>query len=201
MIIIKNILFDLGSVILKGRSISVLNKIDIDENIYNELKRFFDDWKDLDLGNETLEEKYNKCNFPSEYDKKYKNFLINYYRYRDINMDLISLINKLKQKNYKVYIFSNNNRECMLYHKDQEYFKNVDGWVVSCDYNAIKQDGKLFDIIINKYNLNVDECYFIDDNKDIIDEALKYGIKSYIFNEDDDINNLYNDMRNNGIDF
>ena len=200
MITIKNILFDLGSVILKGRPISVLNKLDIDKNTYSELERFFDDWKNLDLGIETLEEKYDKCNFPAEYDKKYKNFLINYYKYRDINMDLINLINKLKQKDYKVYIFSNNNRECILYCKNQDYFKNIDGWVASCDYNAIKQDGILFDILIDKYKLNVDECYFIDDNKEIIDVALKYGIKSYIFNEDNDINDLYNDMRNNEID-
>ena len=40
MINIKNIIFDLGSVILKGKPISVLDDIDIDEDVYNDLKIF-----------------------------------------------------------------------------------------------------------------------------------------------------------------
>ena len=36
MINIKNIIFDLGSVILKGKPISVLDDIDMDEDVYND---------------------------------------------------------------------------------------------------------------------------------------------------------------------
>ena len=46
----KNIIFDLGGVILKGASFSVLDGIDIDSGIYTELRKFFDNWDDLDLG-------------------------------------------------------------------------------------------------------------------------------------------------------
>ncbi len=65
MINIKNIIFDLGGVILKETPISILKNFNIDSTTYNELKRFFDDWNNLDLGNEYLEDKYNEFNYPS----------------------------------------------------------------------------------------------------------------------------------------
>ena len=195
---IKNIIFDLGGVILKEKPISTLKKIDIDDKTYNDLKRFFDDWENLDLGNELLEDKYNKCNFSYEY-KVYKDFLINHYEYRDINLEILNLIKLLKQNNYNVYILSDNNKDTYNYYKNSLDFKDIDGWVVSCDYNSLKKDGILFDILINKFNLNTGECYFIDDNPINIEEAYKHGIKGYIFNEKDDINKLYDDMKNEGI--
>lgn len=199
MIIIKNIVFDLGGVILKDKPNSILEKLDIDDDIYNELNKFFDNWEKLDLGEETLEEKYNQCNFSKNIEDKYKDFLLNYYKYRDIDMRLIDCINKLKSNGYNIYILSDNNKECFEYYKNQSDFKNIDGWILSCDYHTSKKDGKLFDILIDNFGLNPRECYFIDNNISNIEEAKKHGIKGYLFNAKEDINKLYTDMRNNNI--
>ena len=195
----KNIVFDLGEVILKDKPISILNDLNIDEDTYNRLKIFFDDWKKLDLGEETLEDKYKQCNFSKEYDNLYKDTLVNYYKYRKIDMRLINCINKLKSNGYNIYILSDNNRECFEYYKKNTIFQNIDGWTLSCDYHTSKSDGNLFDIFIKSFNLNPSECYFIDDKLSIIEEAKKYGIKGNTFNNDEDINKLYSDMRNNDI--
>ena len=195
----KNIIFDLGGVILKGTPLSILNKLNINSNDYEELKRFFYDWKKLDLGIESLENKFNSCNYSNYIIVNYKNILINYYKLRDINYELIELIKILKNNNYKVYILSDNNKESDSYYRKLELFNNIDGWILSCNYQKLKKDGLLFEILINKYNLNPSECYFIDNTKENILIAYKYGIKGYLFNENDDINNLYNDMLNNEI--
>lgn len=176
-----------------------MQNININENNYNELKKFFNNWENLDLGKETLKDKFIKCNFSSDIEKKYKDFLIHYYKYRIINIEVIDIINKLKKNNYNVYILSDNNKECYEYYKRNELFENIDGWVLSCEYNTLKKDGILFNILINKFSLSARECYFIDDKMNNIVEAEKYGIKGYVFNEKDDINQLYNDMRNNKI--
>ena len=195
----KNIIFDLGGVILKGTPLSILNKLNINSNDYEELKRFFYDWKKLDLGIESLENKFNSCNYSNYIIVNYKNILINYYKLRDINYELIELIKILKNNNYKVYILSDNNKESDSYYRKLELFNNIDGWILSCNYQKLKKDGLLFEILLNKYNLNPSECYFIDNTKENILIAYKYGIKGYLFNENDDINNLYNDMYNNEI--
>ena len=195
----KNIIFDLGGVILKDEPITFLKKLNIDDNTYNQLKIFFDDWNKLDLGEESLEDKYNKCNFPIEYDNLYKDKLINYYKYREIDIRLIKCINKLKENGYNVYVISDNNKECSLYYKNNPSFNNIDGWVMSCDYHTTKDIGNIFDIFINKFNLKPEECYFIDNNAINIKVAKRHGIIGSVFNTNDDINRLYDDMKNNNI--
>lgn len=199
MITIKNIIFDLGGVILKETPISILKDRNINNDIYNELKKFFLNRTDLDLGKITLEEKFNNCNFKEEIKSKYKDLLINYYKYRTINMKLINLIDSLKRNNYNIYILSDNNREAYEYYKNNPLFKNINGFVISCEYHTLKKDGVLFEKLLEKYNLNPKECYFIDDNKINLLSAKKYNLKTYLFNEKDDINLLYNDMRKNKI--
>lgn len=54
---IKNIVFDLGNVILKDSPSVVLENSKISyENFQTIKSRFFDNWIELDLGNETLKE-------------------------------------------------------------------------------------------------------------------------------------------------
>ena len=199
MIIIKNIIFDLGGVILRDSPIYILDDINLDNYTYNELKRFFDNWIDLDLGKETLEEKFNKCDFSYEIEKKYKDILINCYKYRKINIKIINLLNILKSNNYMLYVLSNNNKETYDYYRNNDLLECIDGWVVSCEYNTLKKDGILFEILLKKYNLNVNECYFIDDKKINIEIAEKYGIKGYFFKENENIDLLYKNMKDNGI--
>ena len=196
---VKNIIFDLGGVILKDNPISILNDLNLDKKNYNQLKLFFIDWKKLDLGEETLEDKYRQCRFPENYDILYKDKLTNYYKYRAIDMRLIDCISKLKKNGYNVYILSDNNKECFEYYKKSDTFKDVDGWILSCDYHTSKEEGRLFDILIKEFNLNPSECYFIDDKLSNIGEAKKHGIKGSTFTTSDDIAKLYNDMKNNGI--
>lgn len=195
----KNIIFDLGGVILKDKPSSILDSFNIDKRTHNKLKIFFSDWKKLNLGEETLEDKYNHCNFPKEYDDLYKSKLINYYKYREIDNRLIDCIKKLKKNGYNIYVLSNNNRECFEYRRNSLVFEDIDGWTLSCEYHTSKGEGQLFDIFIKKFNLNPSECYFIDDKMSNIEEAKKHGIKGTTFTTSEDINKLYNDMRNNGI--
>lgn len=192
----KNIIFDLGSVIIKDKPISVLDDLDIEKNIYDKLKLFFFNLDELDLGYKTLLEKYNEFNYSIEFDT-YKDRLVNYYLYRKIDMDIINLLNTLKMNKYNIYILSDNNIDAYKYYKNNELFKNVDGWVMSCEYHTLKKDGKLFDILIDKYHLNPNECYFIDDKNENIVEASKHNIKGFVFNNN--INLLLDDMKKNNI--
>ena len=196
---IKNIIFDLGGVLLKDTPKSVLDKLNIDEEEYNLLLNFFEDWENLDLGIESLEDKYIKCNFPNQLSDKYRDILVRYYEKREINLELINLAQKLKKAGYNLYILSDNNKEASNYCQNSNLFKIFDGWVVSCDYKTLKKDGKLFEILLDKYNLNSSECYFIDNAKINIEIAKKYGIIGYIYNEENDIRDTYANMRINGI--
>ena len=178
----KNIIFDLNNVITIGKAVSTLDKLNLAEEEYNELVKFFDDWYKLDADFQTIEEKFNSYNFNEKLVNKYKDKLLKYYLLRDLNTELLDIIKELR-KNNKVYILSDNNKEASLYYKN---LLDLDGYVFSYEYKTVKREGKLFDIIIEKYNLNPKECYFIDDSIDNINVAISKGINAhqYINNED-----------------
>ena len=113
--VIKNIVFDLGGVILRRNPISILDKFDVSREDYKELTRFFADGKRLDLGEQTLQEKFIECNFSNDISLKYKDILLNYYEYRDFNLELAEFVKKLKNNNYKLYVLSDNSLEATAY--------------------------------------------------------------------------------------
>ena len=195
----NNIIFDLGGVVLDGNPVSILNKLDINEADYNKMICFFDNWDKLDLGQQSLEEKFLECNFPEYIYSKYKETLLKYYEIRDVNMNIIELMKKLKLNNNKIFILSDNNSEAIKYYQNNSLFNDIDGWVVSCDYNTLKKNGKLFETLLDKYKLLPEECYYIDDKQSNIDIASNYNIIGYRYDDNIDIIDLYNNMRNNGI--
>ena len=113
---INNIVFDLGNVILKDKPNIILKSLKIDNDKIKEIDNmFFNDWKELDLGKETVKQHFDKCKFSFNVDEKTKEKLIHYYKYRPYNQEIIELINKLKKNNYRVYILSNNNIDTKEY--------------------------------------------------------------------------------------
>lgn len=187
----KNVIFDLGGVILKGKASSILDKFEIEEATRKMLIEFFINCNDLDYGNATIEDIFNSMDYSIDIQNKYKDILVNYYKYRDINMELINYIKTLKPQ-YKLFILSDNNKEAIEYYKNQKIFEIFDGWVGSCDYHTIKKEGILFDRLLEKYNLNPEECFFVDDNPINIKVAEEHGIKGFIFN--DNVNELENSL-------
>jgi len=188
----KNIIFDLGGVILKGKASSVLDKLSTTEEEYNTLLKFFDDWYKLDTDFQTIEEKFDSCNFSEEIINKYKDKLLKYYELRDLNKELLDLIKELK-KNNKVYILSNYNRVAALYYKSLDGLKDLDGYVFSYEYKLVKPEEELFQIFLDKYNLKKEDCYFIDDTLDNINIAQSIGINAHQFIGNEDLIKYFKD--------
>ena len=190
----RNIIFDLNGVLLLGKAKSVLDKLNLKEEEYNELINFFDNWNDMDTTDTSIEEKFNSYNFSLDIKNKYKDKLLKYYELRDVNNNLINLIKELK-KNNKVYILSDNNKEASIYYKS--LLNDLDGYVFSYEYNTIKKEGKLFDILLDKYNLDPKTCYFIDNTKENVDIAESKGIKGIHYQENDE--EIINYFKENGL--
>ena len=188
----KNIIFDLGGVILKGKASSVLDKLNTTEEEYNTLLKFFDDWYKLDTDFQTIEEKFDSCNFSEEIINKYKDKLLKYYELRELNKELLDLIKELK-KNNKVYILSNYNRVAALYYKSLDGLKDLDGYVFSYEYKLVKPEEELFQIFLDKYNLKKEDCYFIDDTLDNINIAQSIGINAHQFIGNEDLIKYFKD--------
>lgn len=195
---IKNIVFDFGNVILKGSPNIVLEQIKIDKKQYESIKNdFFNDWKSLDLGESTLREQLEKCKFDFEIDSEIEEKLLHYYKYRPFNVEILELIKELKNKGYKIYILSNNNKEAEKYLLEIPDFKAFDGWIFSCDYQIMKPDPKIYNILFETYNLKPEECFFIDDSRKNIETGNKLGMAGFVLDcEHNGIAELRKELKN-----
>ena len=198
---IKNIIFDLGNVILKDKPSIVLNNINISNDEREIIKNtFFANWNELDLGNITIKEHFEKCNIPIELKEDIKEKIINYYKYRAFNTEIVYLMKKLKSNNYNIYILSNNNKEAYNYLRNLPLFECVDGWIVSCDYHINKSDERLYKILFETYNLSPKESFFIDDKKLNIETGKSLGMNGYILDfESYGVSELIKVMKENDI--
>lgn len=98
------------------------------------------------------------------------------------------LIRDLHNSGKKIYLLSN---ICKTfpenYHKVgwiKELFDCFDGFVFSGETGLVKPNADIFEHLLEKYNLNREECLFTDDRDLNIEGAKKVGIKGYLFDGD-----------------
>ncbi len=88
------------------------------------------------------------------------------------------ILHNIKQENkYKLYALTNWSYETFhIPFKRYDFFKHFEGIVVSGDEKTRKPFPKIYEIILERYDLNPTNCLFIDDNYENIVTAEKMGI-------------------------
>ena len=169
---IKNIIFDLGNVIVQNPNIDTVKKFlkeEKDAITFNNYIFKSEFWKMMDLGKITNLEianiiKEQKLVDVTKYNEV-KNFMLNWFTECNINEKTMEIGKQLKQKGYKVYILSNMSKATFEYFsKKYEFFNIVDGAIVSAYIGIKKPDLQIFELLLEKYSLNAEECLLIDDD-------------------------------------
>ena len=62
-----------------------------------------------------------------------------------------------------------------------EFFKLVDGYVVSAPEKMKKPDKAIYELLCTRYALTASECIFIDDRQENVDAAIAVGMESVLF--------------------
>jgi HAD superfamily hydrolase (TIGR01509 family) len=181
---IKNIIFDLGGVLIEWDPNKFLKEIFKNIEV-KELKEFGVIHKirlELDKGLINNEEAISKI----ENDALKKEFQILLDNIENCLIPLdegVKILNEIKeQKKYNLYILSNYHEKFYLNISKKYYeeiFSKFDGGVISYEIKYIKPEKKIYTSLLNKYNLDPRETIFIDDNKDNILMSNKldiYGI-------------------------
>lgn len=183
---IRNVIFDIGNVILKFNINEVLQNFTnnkeqqkfILDNIINS-----PEW----LGNalidtgyitrenaiEIVQDRTNHIN-----DKLISDFWCNYNNYAEVDKNVLKLIKKLKDNNYRVYLLSNINPYTKELVEKSGLFKLVDGYVLSYQEHKVKPYVSIYKTLLERYNLVPKESIFIDDNENNIITGNSLGIIS-----------------------
>ena len=180
---IKNIVFDIGNVILNFNLEIVLpqfteNKEEqqfIIDNIINSPEWL--GYSLIDTGYITKEEAISivQDRTNHENDELILNFWNNYNNYSLVDVRIIELIEKLKLLKYKIYLLSNINEHTFINVEKSGLFNIVDGYVLSYKEHQVKPYVAIYETLLNRYELMASECLFIDDNEKNIKTAQELG--------------------------
>ena len=178
---VKNIIFDIGNVILKfGRDFLLSNFYNGPE--YEFLKeKIFCRWEDLDEDLISLDD-YKKNvydSLPKHLQNIAMSVLNNWEYFMTYSDGIISFIQELKQKGFKLYILSNMTKHFIEREYKFPILKEFDGIVYSASIKMVKPNADIYNYILNKYNLVPNECVFIDDTKTNLAAAARFGIKTF----------------------
>ena len=200
---IRNIIFDLGGVIL-----------DIDEKMaYHELqKKGFTDFDLLRspefqallerfdrgiLSAATFRQRVKKLlGFPrisdASFDDVWNSMLL------DIPVERIRAIEEIKQ-HYRIFLMSNTNeihydlyvRDLQLRFGYAEFDDLFDKTYLSFDSHLRKPDPLFFELILDQQGLKPEETLFIDDSKTNIDAARKLGLHTFHIKREELVRNFF----------
>ena len=194
---IRNIIFDIGGVLLDYNPKTYLDKLDIKESRRNKLNDviFHDQrWKDCLNGfisNSELIEQLVRENL--EYKKEIELILSkDSLKYMlPPKQEVIEYYKSLKRKGYKIFLCSNITKDTYNYVKDNfEIIQIADGGVFSCFENISKPNSEIYYRLIEKYNLEIEKSILIDDTKRNIISANDIGLRGILFNNIEDIKKI-----------
>ena len=196
---IKNIIFDLGNVIINYNQKKIISNFTDKED---EIKYIFDEifnspeWTLMDLGDITNDgtiEIINKRN-TFKYEKLTQEFLNEWYKKQPINRDIVEIAKILKKNGYNLFVLSNMANFTYEYFKNDEFFSLCTGIAISAHEHVKKPDEKVYRLLLERYNLNAEECLFIDDDDSgkNYETANRIGIKGrrIIPNQVEDVKKL-----------
>lgn len=182
---IKNIVFDLGNVLIDYNPIRLVKTIfsDIKEQelIYNEVFQS-EGWRSLDQGLITFEEHYRNlaARFP-KYADKINWLLSNWHLDQPPIPGMLELLEKLRSIGYNLFLLSNANSRYYTFQKYTNIFKLFTGITISSDLHLIKPQREIYDRFCQIHKLQPKQCLFIDDMMENVQGAITAGWQAYQF--------------------
>ena len=200
---IKNVIFDLGNVVLKLKWDNVINKYSnnsddnklLDDVIFNS-----EEWQKLDAGTIEKADAINimKSKLPTRLHKACQGIMKDWKDGFIINTEILDFIDFLKNNGYKTYVLSNAPLDLPEYLSKHDLDKYFIGKVISAEEKITKPNKEIYELLLNRFSLNPEECLFLDDKPENIQGAISCKMNGYVFDYNnfdkflEDINNLYN---------
>lgn len=190
---IKNIVFDIGGVILDNNDEILMKFLNKTKNEIIELKKivYGKRFKECLLGNLTQKEYMDALvnEFPEDKIEIEKLLMPKYQEnVLPLKKETLNIMYELKDKNYKIYFLSNLTESTYYYLKDKlNILDDFDGGIFSWKEHLVKPNKEIYELLIQRYKLNKDKTIFFDDSLKNVQAGNEFGIKSIQFKNVEDI--------------
>lgn len=174
---IKNIVFDLGRVLVDFYPLDYLETFNFNESTKNQLNEFIfesKEWYETDRGTyphiSDLIQKL--CSDHPELSNEINLVLQkDWVKMHKVKPGSVNFLKDLKKQGYSIYILSNLSNDSYNFISKLDFFQLIDGGIFSYQLKLCKPDRQIYEILLNKYNLIPEETIFIDDKKENIEAA------------------------------
>ncbi|MGD0754005.1 MAG: HAD family phosphatase [Bacteroidales bacterium] len=182
---VKNIIFDLGNVLISFKPSEYFDKKKYPETIKAKiLSDIFGskEWLMIDNGEITTQEAIDSIAKKSSLNKEE---IVHIFNLRtDLLFPLdhnVRILPELKKRGFRLYYLSNFPLDIFDEVKSGYYFfKHFDGGLISAEAKFSKPDARIYETLLKKYSLIPGECLFIDDNEKNVHTAEKLGMNGLV---------------------
>ncbi len=177
----KNVIFDLGGVVVARKSAKMTAE-------FKEFFLFLADhqmphyWEEYDRGTQSLEQTIDTLASVKGCSRE----LCRHYVLEAINMQeeieaTAALIGELSAQGYRLLVLSNMSLEFIRFIRQLPVYAHFVGEVVSCEEGVVKPEAEIFQLLIDRYDLDPAESIFVDDRAANIEAAAAQGFGTVLF--------------------
>lgn len=187
---IRNIVFDMGNVLIRFDPDEFLDREDVtdpeDRRILREELFSSVEWAMMDLGLETEDTFEPKviARVPEHLREKARHLLRNWAFPRTMIPGMEELVKRTKAAGYGVYLLSNASVGQPAYWNQLPVSRYFDGTLVSAFVKTVKPSPVIYRLFTEEFHLEEAECVFIDDAPINVAGAIACGWQGIVFRGD-----------------
>lgn len=183
---IKHLVFDIGNVLVTFQPERYfINYFSTEEETKKICGKIFSNplWLEYDQGLYSIEDLH------KEYLKIYPDMkqelelvLSNWVKLLNPMEKSIRFLKVMKEKGYQIYLLSNISEDAVSYLTEtQSFMELIDGKVYSYEEKINKPDPRIYQILLNRYQLKPEEVLYFDDLSSNIEQAKQLGMHGIVF--------------------
>ena len=190
---IKNLVFDLGNVLIEWNSEKILTYFEPENERRQALKQaIFDSgvWHQTDKGELSLKEACDEvlAQLDDSYHPAVQNIFYNWYEVVEIYSGLQEQIRLWAEQGYRIYILSTT---CEIFYRIEKagllpVFPLLSGYILSSEVGVVKPEPEIYQKLLKKYGIDPTESIFIDDIQANLDTAAELGFETILAKRESD---------------
>lgn len=200
---IKNILFDMGNVLIRFDRNLFLDRLDLSREdkqiLYREVFASVE-WVQMDRGSkvEASALESMRKRIPERLHSAAEQLVFHWDEPLLPIDGMFELVEELKEKGYGIYLLSNASVRQHAYWPRIAASRFFDGTLISADVGVVKPQPEIYRLCLEKFGLKAEESFFIDDVGANIEGAVFCGLQGAVFYGD--AARLRRELRAAGVD-